>query len=47
MGLQNNEKRVGWTYNHKSVKKNIDNNEFVKNIRNKLMREKIKKYAKK
>ncbi len=47
MGLRDNGKRVGWTYNHKSVKQNIDNNEFVRKIRNKLMKERLKKQLQK
>ena len=46
MGLNNNGKRDGWTYNNKSVKIRIENNEFVKNIRNKLMKERIKRHRK-
>ena len=47
MGLYNNGKREGWKYNNKSLKIRIENNEFVKNIRNKLMKERIKRRVKK
>lgn len=47
VGLQDNSKRVGWPYNHKSIKQNIDNNEFVRKIRNKLMKERLRKHLKK
>lgn len=47
MDLHNTGKRVGWAYNHKSVKHNIDNNEFVRKIRNKLMKERLRKQPQK
>ncbi|MFX1364084.1 MAG: hypothetical protein ACFFCE_15035 [Promethearchaeota archaeon] len=43
MGTNGNGKRNGWTYNEKTVKRNIENNHFVKNIRKKLVEEKLKK----
>lgn len=43
MGIIGNGKRNGWTFNEKSVKRNIENNHFVKKIRKKLMEEKLKK----
>lgn len=46
MGLYNNGKRDSWTYSNKSLKNKIDNNEFVKSIRSKLMKEKLKKHFK-
>ncbi|GAG83139.1 unnamed protein product, partial [marine sediment metagenome] len=33
----------GYTYTNKSVKNNIENNEFVKNVRKKIMEERSKK----
>lgn len=39
MDLYNNGKRNSWTYN-KSLKHNIENNEFVKKIRKKLIKDK-------
>ena len=36
-------KQNGYTYTNKSVKKQIENNEFVKNVRKKLMEERLKK----
>jgi len=44
MGLSNNGKKDGWTYHTKSIKKNIENNQFVRKIRNQLMKEKLRKY---
>jgi len=38
-----NGKRNGWRYNNSSLKINIENNEFIKNVRKKLMEEKLKK----
>ncbi len=43
MVINENGNRNGWTYNEKSVKRNIENNHFVKNIRKKLMEQKLKK----
>jgi len=43
MGINGNGKRNGWTYNEKSVKRNIENNHFVKTVRKKLMEQKLKK----
>jgi hypothetical protein len=36
-------KNNGYTYTNKSVKKNIENNEFVKNVRKRLVQERLKK----
>ena len=36
-------KQNGYAYTNQSVKTRIDNNEFVKNIRKRLMEERIKK----
>ncbi|MFX0074320.1 MAG: hypothetical protein ACFE96_02680 [Candidatus Hermodarchaeota archaeon] len=33
----------GYTYTNKSVKNCIENNEFVKNVRKKLMEDRLKK----
>ncbi|KKM22094.1 hypothetical protein LCGC14_1628820 [marine sediment metagenome] len=38
-----NGKRNGWRYNNSSLKINIKNNEFIKNVRKKLMEEKLRK----
>ncbi|MFW9876535.1 MAG: hypothetical protein ACFFG0_25860 [Candidatus Thorarchaeota archaeon] len=43
MGTNHNGKRNGWNYTSNSVKINIENNEFIKNVRKKLMEEKLKK----
>ena len=43
MGINGNGKRNGWTYNKKSLKSNIENNQYVKTVRKKLMEEKLKK----
>ena len=37
------EKQNGYTYTNQSVKIRIDNNEFVKNVRKKLMEGRLKK----
>ena len=39
----NKGKQNGYAYTNQSVKTRIDNNEFVKNIRKRLMEERIKK----
>ena len=39
----NNGKQNGYAYTDKSVKQRIENNEFIKNIRKKLIEERIKK----
>ena len=36
-------KQNGYTYTNQSVKTRIDNNEFVKNVRKKLMEGRLKK----
>ncbi len=36
-------KQNGYTYTNKSVKTRIENNEFVKTVRKKLMEERVKK----
>lgn len=36
-------KQNGYTYTNKSVKTRIENNEFVKNVRKKLIEERLKK----
>jgi len=36
-------KQNGYTYTNQSVKTRIENNEFVKNVRKKLMEERLKK----
>ena len=36
-------KQNGFTYTSQSVKKRIENNEFVKSVRKKLMEERLKK----
>ena len=43
MGANHDGKRNGWKYKNKSVKNNIENNEYIKNIRKKLIEEKLKK----
>ena len=48
MERNNFEKRNGWKYNDESLKERIENNEFVNNIRKKLISKKIeKKFQKK
>lgn len=42
MGYYKNGKKNGFTYSNGSLKKEIDNNEFVKNIRKKLMAKRVK-----
>ncbi len=37
------EKQNGYAFTSKSVKKHIENNEFIKEIRKKLIEERIKK----
>ncbi len=37
------EKQNGYAFTSKSVKQHIENNEFIKNIRKKLLEERIKK----
>ncbi len=43
MGYYKNGKKKSYTYSNGSLKKEIDNNEFVKNIRKKLMEKRLKK----
>jgi len=43
MGAKGNGKRNGWTYNKNTLKDNIENNKYVRNVRQKLMEEKLKK----
>ncbi len=43
MGANHDGKRNGWKYKNNSVKNNIENNEYIKNIRKKLIEEKLKK----
>jgi len=43
MVYHRNGRKNGYSYSNKSLKKNIENNEFVKTIRKKLMQEKLKK----
>jgi len=43
MGVNGNGKRNGWTYNKKSLKHIIEKNNYVKNVRKKLLEEKLKK----
>jgi hypothetical protein len=43
MGNNGNRKRNGWMYNKKTLKSSIENNKYVKNVRKKLMEEKLKK----
>ena len=43
MGTNGNGKRNGWTYNKEALKNNIENNKFVKGVRQKLMEEKLRK----
>ena len=43
MGANGNGKRNGWTYNKNTLKDNIENNKYVRNVRQKLMEEKLKK----
>jgi len=42
MGYYKNEKKNGYTYSNGSIKKEIDKNKFVKNIRKKLMEKRLK-----
>ncbi|MHA1932147.1 MAG: hypothetical protein ACW96X_06380 [Promethearchaeota archaeon] len=43
MVTNHNGKRNGWRYNNNALKDNIENNIHIKNIRKKLMEEKLKK----
>ena len=43
MGYYKNGKKNSYTYSNGSLKKEIDNNEFVKNVRKKLMEKRLKK----
>ena len=47
MGTNHNGKRNGWSYSSISTKKNIENNEHIKNVRKKLMEQKLKKQIEK
>jgi len=42
MGYYKNGKKNGYTYSNGSLKKEIDNNEFVKYVRKKLMAKRVK-----
>lgn len=44
MGTNGNGKRNGWTYSSKTLKRDIENNERIKNFRRKLVEKKLKKY---
>jgi hypothetical protein len=46
MGTNGNGKRNGWTYNKETLKNSIKNNKFVKDVRQKLMEEKLRKKLK-
>ena len=43
MGTNGNGKRSGWIYNKETLKSSIENNKYVKNVRKKLMEEKLRK----
>lgn len=43
MGANGNGKRNGWAYNKNALKDNIENNKYVRNVRQKLLEEKLKK----
>ena len=43
MGNNGKGKRNGWTYNKNTLKDNIENNKYVRNVRQKLLEEKLKK----
>lgn len=43
MGSNGNGNRNGYIYTKKTLKTNIENNKYVKNIRKKLTEEKLKK----
>jgi hypothetical protein len=43
MGVNGNGKRNGWIYNKKTLKTSIEKNQYVKNVRKKLMEEKLRK----
>ena len=43
MRTNHNGKRNGFSYTSISAKKNIENNEHIKNVRKKLMEHKLKK----
>ncbi|MBY9015444.1 MAG: hypothetical protein KGD68_07110 [Candidatus Lokiarchaeota archaeon] len=45
MGFYKNGEKNGYTYSNGSLKKEIDNNEFVKKIRKKLMEKRLKERA--
>ena len=42
MGYYKTDRRNGYSYSNESIKQNIDNNEFVKEIRKKLMEKRLK-----
>ena len=44
MDTNHNGKRNGWSYSNNTLKNNIKNNIHIKNIRKKLMEEKLKKH---
>ncbi len=43
MGVNGNGKRNGYSYDEKTLKNNIENNNYVKNVRKKLIEQKLKK----
>jgi len=43
MGTNHDGKRNGWSYTNNSVKTSIENNEHIRNVRKKLMEQKLKK----
>jgi len=43
MRSNNKEKQNGYAYTNQSVKTRIENNEFVKNVRKRLMEERLNK----
>jgi hypothetical protein len=43
MGIYENGKRNGWSYNNKTLKENIENNKHVNKVRKKLMEKKLKR----
>lgn len=47
MGTNGNGKRNGWIYKKKTLKSSIENNKYVKNVRKKLMEEKLRKRTQK
>jgi len=45
MGYYKNGKKKSYMYSNGSLKKEIDNNEFVKNIRKKLIEKRLKEQS--